>query len=317
MVRVYLERYAYLCEVGSDADRCFERGLVAAAGAAPGAGAGAASAASAAFVDRKAAKRMSRTTLAATAAALRVTAGAPGQLAGLPLLVGVATGVSASAPMLEALLAAEVEPAQIVPALFSGHGGNVLEYLKYSVNMVAGTIAEYTGLRAGNATYNGASAGYLALRAAARLLRSGRAAAAVVVSAESLLERGLTPPAATPAPRELAGALWLTAERPAAGGWALELEDGPRGHAPRGSAPRAPAPRAQAPRVDHLEAAGSMLNLCWAMETGAARGGCGFRERDFWQRELCYGVEALVSDGSEARAGREGRDGREPRQVVS
>lgn len=265
---IYVRRYAYVCELGNDTDRCLVRMSSASERA---------DVASAEIADRRAARRMSRATLVVTAAARRALAGGDGPVAELPLYVGVGTGLSSAAPMLDALARADATPENPVSAMFSGHGGNVLDYLKYSVSMVAGTIAEATGIRARNATYVGASAGFLALRAAVRFLRSGRGTQALVVSGESMLERGARPRPEQPLPREFGGALWLSTIRPGVDARAIDFAE---------------RPATQPVRFTHLEGAGALLNLTWALESGAWRDGCHFREVDTWRRDLAYGVEA-------------------------
>jgi hypothetical protein len=266
MVPVFVQRHAYLCELGSDAERCLTRDFVDGP-AEPGL-------AAATIGDRKAVKRMSRATSLATAAARRVLAGGPAVAPDLALFVAAGTGISSAAPMLEALVDSDGD--DIVSAMFAGHGGNVLDYLTYSVNMVGGTIAEHTGIHARNATYVGASAGFLALRAALRLLGAGRARQAVVVSGESLQERGLSARAPAPLPREIGCALWLSTTRPAGDAWTIRL---------------GAQPASRPARFTHFEAANALLNLCWAVElAGSDRAPHCLHETDVWQRTVSYAL---------------------------
>lgn len=231
--------------------------------------------------DRRATKRLSRTTLATSVAAQRAVAGlSSDEVAGLPTFIGTSTGITLVAPFLEELAREERPRERLVDAIFSGGGGNALEYLKYSVNLTAGTLAEHTGVRGSNATFNGVSAGYLALLAAVRLLLAQRARTVLVAGGESLLERP---------PREADGTV-RPLQLPRELGCALLLSTRSADQCPRLHLEAVAEAAASEQAVTHFEALNCLGNLCWALENTPQGGASWFLENDRRGRRLTYGI---------------------------
>lgn len=274
---MYVERYAYYCDYGADADRCLggERGP---------AGKGW-ELAFTRFGNKRVASVAARSAILATSAVLRCTQDAGAQaavsaeaVANLPIFVASGTGLGFSAHFARALVDAESGDRSLEQVLFSSDGPHVIEGLRYSATMLAGLIAQFTGVRGENRSVTGCSAGLLALRQAERYLQAGRSTHALVVCGESLIEwmpeRAIA--LGGPGPREI-GCAFLVTSTPRTGAARLQLD-------PVSSLEPSPPPFA------HFEAANAVANLCWALEQESGQVHL-FAETDFNGKRWNYGLE--------------------------
>jgi hypothetical protein len=245
---MYVKKYAYFCDLGTDRTSALsntgesqEDGWLEAL---------------VEFGHGRLANRSARSAVLATAAAKRCVAAhdplSPGDLRERALFVACGTGVGMSAHFCEALVGAP-ESESLEARTFGPAGPNVLELIRYSSTMLAGTIAQRTGIKGENRTMTGRDASLVALLQAQRFLSIGRARQAVIVCGESLCEwrPRMSHSVGYGRPREV--------------GCALLVAAGPDPGAPSVCVEASEEVETPAPYV-HLEAANALLNLCWALE---------------------------------------------------